>query len=88
MTGAVAPTTSRSRGVLVLPVIPAIALFLSPWLPFVNTTTLWLGVPALFIWTSVWVLLIPAALLTVERAWGRFGPDATDEVLDLTEDAS
>lgn len=77
-----AAAPSRSRAILLLPVVPAIALFLSPWLPFVNTTTLWLGVPALFIWTSVWVLLIPVTLLVVEHRWGRYGPDAADPTED------
>ncbi|TWP33801.1 hypothetical protein [Leekyejoonella antrihumi] len=81
-------TSSRSRAVCILPVIPAVALLLAPWLAFVNTATLWLGVPALFIWTSIWVLLIPVTLLTVERRWSRFRPDATDGSPDLLGDAS
>ncbi|QIS18303.1 hypothetical protein [Nocardia terpenica] len=60
----------RSRDlVLLLPVIPAVALVATPWLPFVNTARLWLGLPAMMVWTSAWVLVIVPALAAVE--WGR-----------------
>ncbi|MEG8179046.1 hypothetical protein GZH49_10935 [Nocardia terpenica] len=60
----------RSRDlVLLLPVIPAAALVATPWLPFVNTARLWLGLPAMMVWTSAWVLVIVPALAAVE--WGR-----------------
>lgn len=58
----------KRRVVLLVPLIPAIALLTSVWLPFVNTARLWFGVPSVFVWISAWVLLIPAALAVVE--WG------------------
>lgn len=59
--------TPSHRAVLLLPAGPALALLIAPWLPLVNTSRLWFGVPALFVWTSVWVLLITPALYAVDR---------------------
>lgn len=55
----------RPRWALALPLVPAVALVSSVFLPFVNSSDLWWGVPSLFVWTSIWVLLITPALLTV-----------------------
>lgn len=55
--------------------IPVIALLSSVYLPFVNTADLWLGMPALIVWTSLWVLLITPALLLVERSTAHHGED-------------
>lgn len=54
---------------LLLPLIPAVALVLTPWLPFVNRASLWLGIPSMLVWTIAWVLAIVPALAAVE--WGR-----------------
>ena len=62
----------RSRGrdaLLLLPAIPAVALLATPWLPFVDTAKLWLGLPSMMVWPSIWVFLIVPALAAVE--WGR-----------------
>ncbi|WP_406282002.1 hypothetical protein [Embleya sp. NBC_00896] len=56
------------RGPLVLlPAIPILALLSAVWLPFVNTRSLWLGMPRLFVWCSVWVMLITPTLFVVDR---------------------
>ncbi|GAA3760936.1 hypothetical protein GCM10022205_56000 [Spinactinospora alkalitolerans] len=47
--------------------VPVAALLSSVWLPFVNTDRLWFGLPALFVWTSVWVLAITPFLALVNR---------------------
>ncbi|SDP55999.1 hypothetical protein SAMN04487905_105207 [Actinopolyspora xinjiangensis] len=59
----------KRGAVLLVPLLPVVALLASVWLPFVNTARLWFGVPSLFVWISVWVMLIPPALAVVE--WGR-----------------
>ncbi|MFI5777451.1 hypothetical protein [Nocardia sp. NPDC051570] len=59
---------------LLLPLLPTAALVATPWLPFVNTTRLWFGLPAMLVWTTLWVLAIVPVLAAVE--WARSGgPD-------------
>jgi hypothetical protein len=61
---------SRARdALLVLPAIPAAALLLTPWLPFVDSAKLWFGLPSMLVWPAVWVFLVVPALAAVE--WGR-----------------
>lgn len=43
-----------------------VALVGTVWLPFVNRSTLWLGLPSVMTWTVFWVLLITPALAAVE----------------------
>ncbi|MCU1644123.1 MAG: hypothetical protein JWN03_4398 [Nocardia sp.] len=50
------------------PILPVAALLSAIWLPFVNSSHLWFGMPALFVWLSAWVLLITPTLLLAERA--------------------
>jgi hypothetical protein len=59
------------RALVLLPIVPALALLSTVWLPFVNTDSLWWGLPPLFVWTAVWVLLITPTLAVVEWAWWR-----------------
>jgi Protein of unknown function (DUF3311) len=46
--------------------VPVIALVATVWLPFVNTATLWLGLPSVMVWTAGWVLAITPALALLE----------------------
>jgi hypothetical protein len=46
--------------------IPVVALVATVWLPFVNSATLWLGLPSVMVWTGVWVLAITPALCLLE----------------------
>jgi hypothetical protein len=62
------PPRRRRRAFLLLPIVPVLALVSAVWLPFVNSDRLWLGLPALFVWTAVWVLLLTPTLVAVE--WG------------------
>ncbi|QIS11541.1 hypothetical protein [Nocardia arthritidis] len=57
--------TSRDL-LLLLPLIPTTALVATPFLPMVNSAHLWLGLPAMLVWTSFWVLMIVPALAAVE----------------------
>lgn len=49
------------------PVLPVVALVLMPFLPFVNTTGLWLGLPRMVVWGAFWCLMFTPALLLSER---------------------
>jgi hypothetical protein len=58
-----------------VPVIPGLALILMPFLPFVNTTGLWLGLPRMLVWGGFWCIMFTPALLIVERMMARRGED-------------
>lgn len=51
---------------LIIVAIPVVALLATVWLPFVNTSTLWLGLPSVMVWTAGWVLAITPALALLE----------------------
>lgn len=51
---------------LAIVAIPVVALFATVWLPFVNTATLWFGMPSVMVWTILWVLAITPALALIE----------------------
>lgn len=53
------------------PAIPVLALLLMPFLPFVNTSDLWLGLPRMFVWGGAWCLMLTPALLLAERWMAR-----------------
>jgi hypothetical protein len=46
--------------------VVVVALVATVWLPFVNTSSLWLGLPSIMIWTAAWVLGITVALALIE----------------------
>lgn len=56
----------KRRWWLLAPVVPVLALLAAVYLPWVNSPTLWFGLPALIVWCSVWVLLLTPALAVVE----------------------
>lgn len=58
-----------------VPAIPALALALMPFLPFVNTGGLWLGLPRMLVWGGAWCLMCTPALLIAERLMAREGDD-------------
>ncbi|HEV7907615.1 MAG TPA: hypothetical protein VGP03_05715 [Pseudonocardiaceae bacterium] len=53
------------------PAVPAIALLLMPFLPFVNTDALWFGLPRMLVWGGVWCVLLTPAFLLSERGLTR-----------------
>ncbi|WP_033296051.1 hypothetical protein [Amycolatopsis jejuensis] len=55
------------------PAIPVLALVLMPFLPFVNSTGLWLGLPKMMVWGAFWCLMFTPALLLSERLMARRG---------------
>lgn len=60
-----------------IPVLPALALVLMPFLPFVNTSELWFGLPRMLVWAGISCVLLTPALYLTERvmAKGRDGDD-------------
>lgn len=61
-------------GLLALPVI---ALLTTVFLPFVNTPTIWFGLPSVMVWSVVWVFLITAGLALLE--FGTRHPEDQEE---------
>ena len=55
----------------VIPVVPALALVLMPFLPFVNTDSLWLGLPRMMVWGGAWCVVLTLTLLAAESLMGR-----------------
>ena len=53
-----------------LPAVPLLGLVLMPFLPFVNTSALWFGVPRMFVWGTACCLLLAPALLVADRMMG------------------
>ena len=54
-----------------IPVLPALALILMPFLPFVNTSELWFGLPRMLVWGGISCLLLTPALFVTERVMSR-----------------
>ncbi len=54
------------RPQLIVVAVPVVALVATVWLPFVNTATLWFGLPSVMVWTAGWVLAIAPALSLLE----------------------
>jgi hypothetical protein len=61
-----------------IPAVPALALALMPFLPFVNTDGLWFGLPRMLVWGAAWCVMCTPALLLTERLMER-------ETTELTE---
>ncbi|MCV7371978.1 hypothetical protein H5P33_04515 [Mycolicibacterium arabiense] len=58
------------------PVLPAVALITMPFLPFVNTPGLWLGLPRMMVWAAAWSLALVPALRWSQRLMERAEPDS------------
>ncbi len=65
--------------------IPVIALVATVWLPFVNTATLWLGLPSVMVWTAVWVVLICPALCLLEFSPRQRAADRAEAAAERSE---
>ena len=55
----------------VIPLVPALALVLMPFLPFVNNPGLWLGLPRMMVWGGAWCVLLTVAFLLTDRMMSR-----------------
>ncbi|MEW1832654.1 hypothetical protein [Streptomyces sp. NPDC088196] len=67
-----------------IPAVPALALALMPFLPFVNTDGLWFGLPRMLVWGAAWCVLCTPALLLTERQMAREQPELTDTTTTVT----
>ncbi|HEX3588749.1 MAG TPA: hypothetical protein VHV74_03885 [Pseudonocardiaceae bacterium] len=56
------------RGYHLYPAIPALALVLMPFLPFVNTSQLWFGLPRMLVWGALSCVALSISLIFTERA--------------------
>ncbi|HEX3778736.1 MAG TPA: hypothetical protein VHX38_03655 [Pseudonocardiaceae bacterium] len=54
-----------------VPAVPALALVIMPFLPFVNTTELWFGLPRMLVWGGISCALLTPAFLIAERLMAR-----------------
>jgi hypothetical protein len=68
------------RPQFIIVAIPVLALVATVWLPFVNTSTLWLGLPSVMVWTVGWVLAITPALALLEFSTRQREADEADRV--------
>ena len=73
----------RPRHVVVA--VPVVALLATVWLPFVNTSTLWLGLPSVMVWTVGWVLAITPCLALLEFSPERREADRLDAAREAEE---
>lgn len=55
----------------IIPMVPALALVLMPFLPFVNNAGLWLGLPRMMVWGGAWCVLLTVAFLLTDRMMSR-----------------
>ena len=67
-------------------VVPVVALLLTPFLPFVNTATLWLNLPSVMTWSIIWVVLITVILALLE--WGTPHPEDFEYQSESTTEAT
>lgn len=67
---------------LILLGVVVVALVATVWLPFVNTASLWLGLPSIMVWTAAWVLGLTLVLALIE--FSRSDENETDDV-DATD---
>lgn len=56
----------RVRPEALVVLVPVVALVATVWLPFVNTATLWFGLPSVMVWSGFWVIAITPALALSE----------------------
>jgi len=68
------------RRYLILVGVPVVALLATVWLPFVNTATLWLGLPSLLVWSGFWVLAITPTLALLEFSGRQRDADERERV--------
>lgn len=54
------------RRYLIILAVPVVALLATVWLPFVNSGSLWFGLPSIMVWSAIWVLAITPALALLE----------------------
>lgn len=53
------------------PVVPALAIVVMPFLPFVNAPGLWLGLPKMMVWAAFWTICLTPAMAWSQRLMER-----------------
>ncbi|MEJ6488873.1 hypothetical protein PQI23_03955 [Leucobacter sp. USCH14] len=66
-------------GRLAIVSVPALGFFAIPFLPFAQEPVLWLGLPAVLVWSALMVLLSVVALQIVEVLYLRAGGREADQ---------
>lgn len=61
------------------PAVPALALVLMPFLPFVNTAQLWFGLPRMLVWGALSLVALSLSLYATDRALVRHSADPAEE---------
>ena len=66
--------------------IVTVGLLATVWLPFVNRSTLWGGIPPVMLWSAVGVFLLTPCLALIE--YGRRHPEDEEEAAARDEEVS
>jgi hypothetical protein len=71
---------------LAIAAVPTLGMILTPFLPFVSTPTLWLGLPSAVVWMGLMIVATVAALQVIERSYLREGGAELDRLeLELSD---
>jgi hypothetical protein len=73
------------RRYLIALAVIVVALAATVWLPFVNSTTLWFGLPSVMVWTVIWVVAITPVLAGLEFS-GRYRDSDDSDTRDRDSD--
>ena len=71
---------------LAIAAVPVTGMIITPFLPFVSTPTLWLGLPSAIVWMGLMIIASVTALQIIERSYLREGGDELDRLeLEISE---
>lgn len=73
-------TTLASPKRLTIAAFPVLGMIVTPFLPFVSTPTLWLGLPAAIVWMGLMIIATVVALQVIERTYQREGGAELDRL--------
>lgn len=73
-------TTLASPKRLTIASVPILGMIITPFLPFVSTPTLWLGLPSAIVWMGLMIVATIIALQIIERTYLRQGGAELDRL--------
>ncbi len=73
-------TTLASPKRLTIASVPIVGMIITPFLPFVSTPTLWLGLPSAIVWMGLMIVATIVGLQIVERTYLREGGAELDRL--------
>jgi hypothetical protein len=73
-------TTLASPKRLTIASVPIVGMIITPFLPFVSTPTLWLGLPSAIVWMGLMIVATIVALQIIERTYLREGGAELDRL--------